>query len=125
MNKKLDVYLPAQAASLLTGSLAQWYCEDGVIKRRYKTAGWKSTLMVVNTIGHLAEVAWHHPDLHITYNSVLVTLVTHSEKGITNLDIELAQKVEEVVLWQPALGDGDLTGTPDNDRHRYLVYNDG
>ena len=81
--------------------------------------------MVVNTIGHLAEVAWHHPDLHITYNSVLVTLVTHSEKGITNLDIELAQKVEEVVLWQPALGDSDLTGTPDNDRHRYLVYNDG
>lgn len=124
MNKKPDVYSQEQASALLTGQLAQWYCDDGLIKRRYKTAGWKSTLMVVNTIGHLAEVAWHHPDLQITYNSVVVMLVTHSEKGITNLDIELAKKIEEVVLWQPGLEPGGLTGTPDNDRHRYLVTKD-
>lgn len=124
MSKQLDVYSPTQAAGLLTGQLVHWYCEDGLIQRCYNTAGWKSTLMVVNTIGHLAEVAWHHPDLQVTYNKVLVQLVTHSEKGITDMDIELANKIEEVVLWQPGLETGGLTGTPDNDRHRYLVYKD-
>jgi hypothetical protein len=43
------------------------------------TAGWKGTLMVVNTIGHLAEVAWHHPDMSLAFSKVqMIRLATHS-----------------------------------------------
>lgn len=38
-----------------------WYYENGWIRRKYRTGGWKGTLMVVNVVGHLAEAAWHRP----------------------------------------------------------------
>ena len=48
--------------------------------------------MVVTTVGHLAEKAWHHPDLAVSYAFVIVKLVTHSVKGITEKDFMLAKK---------------------------------
>ena len=40
-----------------------WTFDGKWIRKTYKTHSWKSTLMVVNAIGHLAELAWHHPRL--------------------------------------------------------------
>jgi 4a-hydroxytetrahydrobiopterin dehydratase len=87
-----------------------WYYEDGWIRRQYKTDGWPTTLMLVNTIGYLAEAAYHHPDLSVTWAKVWVKLQTHSAGGITDKDFELARKVEESVLWRPS--GGRLEGTP-------------
>ena len=39
--------------------------------------------MVINTVGHLAEAAWHHPDITASYAWVEVRLMTHTAKGIT------------------------------------------
>ena len=82
----------------LKDELPNWYYEDGWIRRRYKTSGWKGTLMVINTVGHLAEAAWHHPDLTASYAFVIVKLVNHAAKGVTDKDFELAKKIEEVVM---------------------------
>ncbi|WP_428851417.1 4a-hydroxytetrahydrobiopterin dehydratase [Imbroritus primus] len=107
----------------LAAELPHWYLEDGWLRRKYRTEGWKGTLMVVNTIGHLAEAAWHHPDLTVSYAFVIVKLTTHSSKGITERDFALAQKIEEVVQWQPGLAGGALEGTPNDDqRFRYIKY---
>ena len=57
--------------------------------------------MVINAVGHLAEAAWHHPDLTASYAWVEVRLMSHDHKGITDKDFELAKKIEEVVQWQP------------------------
>ena len=56
-----EVYAAEDVAARLAAELPKWTYEDGWIRRKYKTSGWKSTLMVVNTVGHLAEAAWHHP----------------------------------------------------------------
>lgn len=107
----------------LTAELPHWVYERGWIRRQYKTSGWKATLMVVNTVGHLAEAAWHHPDLAVTYACVTVKLVTHSAKGITDKDFELARKIEEVIAWQPGKEGGALEGTPnENPRFKYIKY---
>jgi len=109
--------------SRLVGILAHWYFENGWIRRKYRTSGWKSTLMVVNTIGHLAESAWHHPDLSVSYGFVIVKLTTHSAKGVTEKDFLLASKIEEIVQWRPAESSGGiLEGTPDDPRFKYLKY---
>ena len=103
--------------------LPHWYFENGWIRRKYKTSGWKATLMVVNTVGHLAEAAWHHPDLTVSYAFVIVKLCTHDAKGITDKDVELAAKIEQVIAWQPALESGALVGTPNEDaRFKYIKY---
>lgn len=107
----------------LAANLPAWKLEDGFIRRTYKTSGWKSTLMVINTVGHLAEAAWHHPDITASYAWVEVRLVTHSAKGITPKDLQLAKKIEEVVAWQPALEEGTaLEGTPTDQRFAYIKY---
>jgi len=107
----------------LKNQLPGWYFENGWIRRKYKTSGWKATLMVVNTIGHLAEAAWHHPDLAVSYAFVIVKLCTHDAKGITDKDFELAAKIEAVISWQPAKEGGALTGTPNDDpRFKYIKY---
>ncbi|HOY37618.1 MAG TPA: 4a-hydroxytetrahydrobiopterin dehydratase, partial [Piscinibacter sp.] len=64
---KDEVYTPEEIEARLKAELPKWTFEDGWIRRKYKTSGWKGTLMVVNTVGHLAEAAWHHPDLNVSY----------------------------------------------------------
>ena len=109
----------------LTGPLRHWVYENGWIRRKYRTEGWKGTLMVVNTVAHLAEAAWHHPDLSVSYAFVIVKLQNHATKGITDKDFELARKIEEVIQWQPGKEGGALEGTPaDDQRFRYIKYDD-
>jgi len=116
-------YSEAEVKQRLAVELPHWYYEDGWIRRKFKTGGWKGTLMVVNTVGHLAEAAWHHPDLTVSYAFVIVKLVTHSAKGITDKDLALAKKIEEVIQWQPGKEGGVLEGTPNDDqRFKYIKY---
>lgn len=98
-----------------------WHFVDGSLRRHFKTNGWKGSLMVATTIGHLAEAAWHHPDLLVSFGGVEVRLSTHQPKGITARDFALAAKIDEVVLWQPA-GEGILEGTPDEPGAAYIDY---
>ncbi|MGE0485821.1 MAG: 4a-hydroxytetrahydrobiopterin dehydratase [Gammaproteobacteria bacterium] len=121
--KAEEVYSEAEINERLAEELPRWTFQDGWIRRKYKTSGWKSTLMVVNTIGHLAEAAWHHPDLTVSYAFVNVKLMNHAAKGVTAKDFELARKIEEVVQWQPgAEADSALEGTPDDPRFKYIKY---
>lgn len=118
-----ETYSDEEVEARLQQELTGWYLENGWIRRKYKTSGWKATLMVINTVGHLAEAAFHHPDLTASYAFVIVKLCTHSAKGITAKDFELAKKIEEVVMWQPGLDEGSaLEGTPDDPRFKYLKY---
>ncbi len=121
--KHEEIYSDDEVKARLVNELGHWYLENGWIRRKYKTSGWKATLMVVNTVGHLAEAAFHHPDLAVSYAFVIVKLKNHAAKGITNKDFELAKKIEEVVMWQPSKSAGSaLEGTPDDVRFKYLKY---
>ena len=110
------VYSEAQAAHQLRQPLPHWRCANGHLERVFKTGGWPATLMVVNAIGHLAEAAWHHPDLAVSYASVTVRLTTHDAGGVTDRDFELARQIEAMVMWQPK----PPAGTPDDGRPAYI-----
>lgn len=117
------VYTEEEINGRLAAELTKWRYENGWIRRKYKTHSWKSTLMVINTVGHLAEAAWHHPDIAASYAWVEVRLMNHAAKGITDKDFELARKIEDVVQWQPGAESGALEGTPKTDqRFAYVKY---
>lgn len=121
--EKDATYNEDEIRARLQEELPGWYYEEGWIRRKYKTSGWKSTLMVVNSIGHLAESAWHHPDLTVSYAFVIVKLVNHAAKGVTDKDFELARKIEDVIMWQPGKDESSaLEGTPDDPRFKYIKY---
>lgn len=122
-DRRLDkTYSEAEIKERLDAELPHWYYEDGWIRRKYRTSGWKGTLMVINAVGHLAEAAWHHPDIAASYAFVIVKLVNHAAKGVTDKDFELANKIEQVVQWRPGTEDGALEGTPDDQRFKYIKY---
>jgi 4a-hydroxytetrahydrobiopterin dehydratase len=99
-------------AKLAEYGLAEWYFEDGWIRRKYNTDGWPQTLMAVNAVGYLCEAAWHHADLSVTWGKLWVKLRTHDAGGITDKDFELARQIEGVVLYRPAEGSALAPGNP-------------
>ncbi len=118
-----QTYSDAEVKERLARDLPDWRLEGRWICRKYRTYGWKGTLMVVNTVGHLAEAAWHHPDLVASYAFVEVKLTNHAAKGITDKDFALAAKIEQVISWRPGSEDGPLEGTPNSDqRFAYIKY---
>ncbi len=118
-------YQPDEITARLAKELPHWRYENGWIRRKFRTHGWKGTLMAINAVGHLAEAAWHHPDIAASYAWLEVKLMTHTAKGITDKDFELARKIEEVVSWRPGREGGALEGTPEKDqRFAYIKYDD-
>lgn len=118
--EKNKVFTPKEIEEKLNTELIGWKYDGKWIRKIFKTHSWKSTIMVVNTIGHIAEIGWHHPDLQVSYAFVEVKLMTHSEKGITNLDFALAKKIDEVIYWNPKKDNDFLEGTPEDPRFAYI-----
>ena len=105
-----DHILSEQELNAALANLPGWEVRDGWLRRKYGTPGWSHTLMLANTIGYLADAAYHHPDLVLGYAELTVKLQTHRVHGITASDTELAAKIDEVVLWKPT--GGSLPGFP-------------
>lgn len=113
-------YTDDQARERLAASLPAWRLESGQLCRRYTTDSWRTAMLLANGIGHLAEVAWHHPDLLIGWGSVEVRLRTHSDDAITDKDFELAAMIEQTACWRPADG-AALDGAPREGQWRYVL----
>ncbi|MBM3733601.1 MAG: 4a-hydroxytetrahydrobiopterin dehydratase [Acidimicrobiia bacterium] len=121
---KAPVLVEIDVQSRLAAELPAWKLAGGHLERVYRTSGWRSSLLCANAIGHLAEAAWHHPDLVVSFRTVTVRLMTHDSNGITDLDFALAKKIEDVIGWRPAAEDSPLPGTPDSPQFKYLDYGD-
>ena len=75
-------------------ALPGWSLESGAITKRFSFSDFLGSVMFVNRITGAAEAANHHPDLEISWNKVTVTLVTHSQGGVTDADLAMAATVE-------------------------------
>lgn len=105
------VYTESEVQAWLDANLPSWILQDGHLTRTFVTRSWQLTLLLANAIGFLAEAAWHHPELTLTYPRLIVRLQTHEAGGITDRDFELARRIEQAATWQPADSDA-LTGNP-------------
>ena len=105
----IAVLTDAEVRARLAEELPEWVLADGAIRRAWRTADFRSALLVANLVGHFADVAWHHPEVVVRWGSVTVRLSTHEPQGITDKDFILAAKLEEVLGWNPG---GVLDGTP-------------
>ena len=112
------VYTDQEIAERLARENPKWRHENGAIVRTFRTNGWKGTLLAAGAVAHLAEAAWHHPEMVLNFPSLEVRLNTHDAGGVTDKDFELAKKIEEVVGWRPQAGaSGDAAAA-------YIRYDD-
>ena len=95
-----DVYTAESIAPALA-NLPGWSFGEDLIYREYVTDGWATTLMLVNAIGFLCESADHHPDLMVTWAKVVISLSSHSAGGVTDHDLAMARRIDDIVLWKP------------------------
>ena len=63
------------------------------ITATYELADFAAALAFVNAVGAEAETRNHHPDIDIRWNTVTLVLSTHSEGGLTEADIDLADTI--------------------------------
>ena len=70
-----------------------WLIDDGELTRTVTGENFRDSLLFVNAVGFLAERANHHPDIAISWNKVTLSLVTHSEGGLTAGDFALARQI--------------------------------
>lgn len=108
-------------AAHLAGNLPKWRHEGSAIKRTFKVNGFKSAMMLANAIAHLAEQAWHHPDIAISWGKVEVSLWSHDAGGVTPRDLALARRIEDFAIWRPGAQAGPLEGIPADSVHAYVL----
>ena len=93
---------PLLTDSEVSGQLARlpnWRRAEGdepAIIATYELTDFVAALDFVNQVGHEAELMNHHPDIDIRWNKVTLVLSTHSEGGLTEHDIELAHRINDV-----------------------------
>jgi 4a-hydroxytetrahydrobiopterin dehydratase len=76
-----------------------WTIENGELTRTIQLPSFPAALLYVNLVGHLAEVAGHHPDILIKYRTVKFSIVTHDAGGLTEKDFALAVRIDEIPLY--------------------------
>lgn len=66
------------------------------ISKSFKFPNFVTALQFVNSVGKLSENENHHPDITLCWGKVVVTYWTHTAKGVTDKDFELAELVNKV-----------------------------
>ena len=77
-------------------SLPRWQRQGKAIQRVFEFPDFKAAMQFVNKIADAAEQANHHPDIDIRYNKVTLALVSHDAGGVTQRDIKMARRINQI-----------------------------
>jgi 4a-hydroxytetrahydrobiopterin dehydratase len=78
-------------------ALPQWRRDGDALERTAELADFPQAIQVVNRVAELAESVNHHPDIDIRWRTLTFRLSTHSDGGITEKDVQLAEQIEETL----------------------------
>jgi 4a-hydroxytetrahydrobiopterin dehydratase len=94
----------AQIDDALRSRHPDWTGTPAGLSRSIEFAGFPTAVEFVNGIAPRCEELDHHPDLALRWRRVDVELSTHSEGGVTNLDLTVAEIIDEVAARLPLAG---------------------
>lgn len=87
-DEQIDAALP---------DLDGWERVDGALRRSVRFPAFLAGIDAVRRVGEHAEAKDHHPDIDIRWRTVTFVLVTHSEGGITQKDLDMARDIDGIV----------------------------
>jgi 4a-hydroxytetrahydrobiopterin dehydratase len=73
-----------------------WSRDGEAIAKEFDRGDFMGSVGLVDEIAPVAEEMGHHPDLAISWDTVSVTITTHSEGGLTASDFELARRIDDL-----------------------------
>ncbi|KDF01011.1 pterin-4-alpha-carbinolamine dehydratase [Mycolicibacterium aromaticivorans JS19b1 = JCM 16368] len=77
--------------------LDDWEHAGGALRRSVKFPSFLGGIDAVRRVAEHAEHRDHHPDIDIRWRTVTFALVTHSEGGITDKDVQMAAEINEIL----------------------------
>lgn len=75
----------------------EWEYEKKALTRTIEFEEFNDAIDFVNDLAEIAEEAQHHPEITIRHTRITLKLTTHDAGGVTELDVELAQRVDNLV----------------------------
>ena len=92
-----ETHLDEAALASLLASGTGWTRDGGTLSKIYMFKGFKGAMAFVNRVAEVATAANHHPDIHLeAYKTVRIVLTTHVARGLTDADVALAKKIDEL-----------------------------
>jgi 4a-hydroxytetrahydrobiopterin dehydratase len=73
-----------------------WSLVNGKLHRAFECKDFAAAFGKMTQVALAAESMNHHPEWFNVWNKVVIDLNTHSVKGISNLDFQLAAKINEI-----------------------------
>jgi 4a-hydroxytetrahydrobiopterin dehydratase len=73
-----------------------WNEVRGALQRGYRFGDFREAIAFVNRLAEAAEEAGHHPDIAVSWNAVTVRWWTHTKRAITERDVEMARRTDEL-----------------------------
>jgi 4a-hydroxytetrahydrobiopterin dehydratase len=73
-----------------------WNEVNGALQRGFRFKDFREAIAFVNRLADAAEEADHHPDIAISWNAVTVRWWTHVKHSITDRDVEMAKRTDEL-----------------------------
>lgn len=83
----------AEVREKLAG-LSGWERSGDAIRKSFERGDFVGSVKFVSSLVEPAEAMNHHPDVAVSWDTVTVTISTHSEGGLTAADFELAGKID-------------------------------
>ena len=77
-------------------SVPDWKKKGAAITRTFQFKDFPRAIKFVNALAKPAEKEYHHPDINIRWNKVMLTLSTHDAGGLTEKDFNLAKKFDRL-----------------------------
>ncbi len=88
---------PRLSPDELSGALRElpsWSGDTGGIRRTIELPSFQDAVAAIVSIADIAEEMDHHPDMDLRWRTVHVNVVTHSAGGVTDLDLQLARRID-------------------------------
>ncbi len=72
----------------------EWESDKKKIERTFEFEDFAGSIEFVNLVAEIAEEQEHHPDIEVRDNKVVLSIYTHSKNGLTELDFQLAERID-------------------------------
>src|SRR6516165_1123830 len=73
-----------------------WTLVNGKLHKAFECKDFVTAFGKMTQVALVAEWMNHHPEWSNVWNKVVIDLNTHSVQGISNLDFQLAEKINEI-----------------------------
>ena len=88
--------LTVSEIAVRAAEVPRWRKEGKTITRTWTFNDFPEALAFINKVAAIAESMNHHPEIYNSWATVRLTLTTHDKGGLTDLDFDLAKKVDSI-----------------------------